>query len=59
MQSSRVKPRPVIAKAPELLQLRLILVDLDALANGAHAAVTAIGCRLPYIRLRHSHSTGP
>jgi len=32
-QSSRVKPRPVIEKAPELLQLRLILVDPDALAN--------------------------
>jgi hypothetical protein len=32
-QSSRVKPRPVIEKAPKLLQLRLILVDPDALAN--------------------------
>jgi hypothetical protein len=32
-QSSRVKPRPVIEKAPKLLQLRLILVDHDALAN--------------------------
>ena len=32
-QSSRVKPRPVIGKAPRLLQLRLILVDPDALAN--------------------------
>ena len=36
-QSSRVKPRPVIAKAPELLQLRLILADADAPANGVHA----------------------
>ena len=32
-QSSPVKPRPVIEKAPKLLQLRLILVDPDALAN--------------------------
>jgi len=32
-QSSRVKPRPVIAKAPRLLQLCLILVDPDAPAN--------------------------
>lgn len=32
-QSSRVKPRPVIEKAPRLLQLRLMLVDPDALAN--------------------------
>jgi hypothetical protein len=32
-QSSRVKPRPVIEKAPKLLQLRLILDDPDALAN--------------------------
>jgi hypothetical protein len=58
-QSSRVKPRPVMEKASELLQLRSILVDPDAPANRAHAAGSAIGCRLPYIRLRHSHSTGP
>jgi hypothetical protein len=32
-QSSPVKPRPVIEKAPRLLQLRSILVDPDALAN--------------------------
>jgi hypothetical protein len=29
-QSSGVKPRPVIEKAPKLLQLRLILFDPDA-----------------------------
>jgi len=28
-----VRPRPVIEKAPKLFQLRLILVDLDALTN--------------------------
>jgi len=33
MQSSGVKPRPVIENAPELVQLRLILVDPDAQAN--------------------------
>ena len=32
-QSSRVKPRPVIEKAPKPLQLRLILIDPEALAN--------------------------
>jgi hypothetical protein len=32
-QKSRVKPRPVIEKAPKLLQLPLILVDHDAPAN--------------------------
>jgi len=33
MQSSGVKPRPVIVNAPKLVQLRLILVDPDAQAN--------------------------
>jgi hypothetical protein len=32
-QKSRVKPRPVIEKAPKLLQLPLILVDHNATAN--------------------------
>jgi len=41
-QSSRVKPRPVIEKAPELLQLRLILVDPDALANARFGSLADI-----------------
>jgi len=41
-QSSRVKPRPVIEKAPELLQLRLILVDPDALANARFRSLADI-----------------
>ena len=50
-QSSRVKPRPVIEKAPKLLQLRLILVDPDALANvrlGQNGSVRARAARPSY-----------
>jgi hypothetical protein len=42
--NSLMKPRPVIEKALKLLQLRLSLVDPDALANvrfGSKAALTA------------------
>ena len=50
-QSSRVKPRPVIEKAPKLLQLRLIVVDPDALANVRFGSFVSILACPQHVRL--------